>query len=190
MRKKKQNVTSKEYESIRSEELCGDGIEAFSRNISTSEETLLVKNNEVEENSLRRSKRVRNNHSVLNQLTFYGENEENESINISRRKQKTTKGKSRKNPLAPVNKEAMKPVLDTNPSQNYPIKQIFDDVYNTPPIKIDKPKSRRAGTKQKTSIKVMPSIAEQVPAAIFNQVVDDIYETPVKKRKGRKGARL
>ena len=191
-RKKKQNVISKEYESIRTEQSCGDGIEAFSRNISTLGDTLLVKDNGVEENSLRRSKRVRNNHSVLNQITFYGENEENESINIGRRKQKTTKGKTRKNPLALVNTEAMKPAQDKYPSQNHPIKQIIDDVYNTPPIKLDKPKSksRRTGTKHKNATEVMPSIAEQVPPAMFNQVVDDIYETPVKKRKGRKGARL
>ena len=191
-RKKKQNVTTRKYESIRTEQLCGDGIEACSGNISTLEETVHVKDTAVEENSLRRSKRVRNNHSVLNQITFYGENEENESIDITRPKQKTTKGKTRKNPLAPLNTEVMKSVVDTNTSKNHPIKQIIDDVYNTPPIKIDKPKSksRRAGTKQKNSIEVMPSITEQVPAAIFNPEVDEIYETPVKKRKGRKGARL
>ena len=190
-RKTKQNVKSKEYESIRPE-LPNEVIETCSRDISTLEEPLLVKDTAVGENSLRRSKRVRNNQSVLNQRTFYGENEENESINISRRRPKTTQGKIRKNPLAPLNAELMKPVLDAKPSQNYPNKQIIDDVYNTPPIKIHKPKSkaRKVGTKQSNAIEVMPSIAEQVPVAVFNQVVDDIYETPAKKRKGRKGARL
>merc|ERR1712173_118861 len=98
-RKTKQNVNSKEYESIRPE-LPNEVIETCSRDISTLEEPLLVKDTAVGENSLRRSKRVRNNQSVLNQRTFYGENEENESINISRRRPKTTQGKIRKNPLA------------------------------------------------------------------------------------------
>ena len=146
----------------------------------------------------RRSRRAQ---TSLNQKSMYKEIDESieDELEFIKPKPKTNKTKkSKKDPLQTVNdnKSRSKQAHQPNALRKVPIKPVQDVIHNTPPKKMIKPKTKPKTAVgkckgQKTNlVDAMPSIAENVPPTIFNQVLDDIYETPVKKVKGRRAARL
>ena len=148
-------------------------------------------NSQKTETTLRRSKRAHNNQD--SKFTEIDEDVENK-LEFIKHKPKPTR--SKKGPLQSVNDASVsKQTLQSNDIRKGHIKTVQDAIHNTPLKKIKpRPKSKTAVGKshdQKTNlIEAMASIAENVPPTIFNQIQDDIYETPVKKVKSRRGARL
>ena len=144
-------------------------------------------------------RRKRDNQSILNKNKSPDQSLVNTSVVIDKPKLINPKKRN-------ISKESLKQISEnvieiepdkTKKSQKIrSLKNIDDVIYSTPPVKIEKPKSKAKTASnsdkclKQNSLEVMPTIAEKVTTTIFNQVSDDIYETPVKKRRNRKGAKI